>query len=112
MKQRYALLIFLFFSCASLAQVPYITLEQNIPNPFTGTTEINFSLSKPAHVIITVYDILGKEIIELVNMPLQQGLHSIAWSGKNEAGRPVAGGTYIYQLRAGDILITKRAILK
>lgn len=78
-------------------------LGQNYPNPATYTTQIDFSLGKPAQAQLTIYDLSGKVIAIPVNQNLGTGKYTVTF----DAGT-LAAGTYIYQLRAGDKVITKQ----
>jgi endonuclease/exonuclease/phosphatase family metal-dependent hydrolase len=81
-------------------------LEQNYPNPFNPSTTINFSIPKTTEVTLTVYNTLGQKVIELVNEQLETGYYSFNW----EAG-DAASGIYIYQLKAGEFIQSKKMIL-
>jgi photosystem II stability/assembly factor-like uncharacterized protein len=83
-----------------------ITLDQNYPNPFNPSTTIRFSIPEQANVSLIVYDILGRKIAELIDEQLQAGEYSQLF---NAAG--LASGIYLYQLRAGEYVQTKRLIL-
>jgi len=82
-----------------VSQVPdAFALYQNYPNPFNLTTSIRFSLDKPARVSLKIYNILGQEIIALLDKELSPGIHSIQWDGKNAAGQHVSSGLYFARL--------------
>lgn len=70
-------------------------LSQNYPNPFNPTTKINYELPKDSKVNLTVFDILGREIIKLVNQEQKAGYYTITTDAKN-----LASGTYFYRLIA------------
>jgi len=57
-------------------------LLQNFPNPFNPSTTINYSLQKPVHVKIIVYDILGNEVKTLVDKKQTAGYKSVIWDGR------------------------------
>lgn len=84
-----------------------VSLSQNYPNPFNPTTSIEFALPAAIDVRIVVYDIAGREIATLVNDHLSAGFHSVRWNGRNNNNISVASGVYIYQLKAGNRVITK-----
>ena len=89
-------------------------LEQNFPNPFNPATTIRYGLSIDSRVTLKIFNLLGKEIISLVNNePQKAGFHIAIWNGKNRGGQTVASGIYVYQLRAGDFGMSKKmAFLK
>ncbi len=72
-------------------------LRQNYPNPFNPQTTIQFQLTNPAQVKLTVFNVLGEEIKTLLDSPVSAGLHIEAWDGHDDFGRPAASGTYIYR---------------
>jgi len=74
------------------------SLYQNYPNPFNNTTVIKFILKTSGSVNITLYDILGRKIINLIDKDFYKGEHFVSWNGKNEFGKYVSSGVYIYRL--------------
>jgi hypothetical protein len=87
------------------------SLYQNYPNPFNSSTTIEYDLKQNSHVEIKIYDILGKEIITLVNNLESPGKKSITWDGIDKTGNPVSTGVYIYNLILGDKSYTKKMLL-
>ncbi|MCX6163857.1 MAG: T9SS type A sorting domain-containing protein [Ignavibacteriae bacterium] len=81
-------------------------LYQNYPNPFNPTTRIKFQIKDSRFVNLKVYDILGKEIITLVNENLKAGQYEVTF---NRANLP--SGIYFYKLTAGDFTDVKRMVL-
>jgi len=88
-----------------------IVLKQNHPNPFNPTTLIRYDLPEDAFVSITVYDLLGRQIINLVNDDMTAGYRSALWNGNDSFGRPVSSGMYIYQIQAGSFIQSKKMVL-
>jgi hypothetical protein len=87
-------------------------LFQNYPNPFNPSTNISFYVGTYGHTSLRVYDILGREIITLVNEVKPAGTYTVEWDGKDSQGKKVAGGTYFYQLKSGsNSKITKKMLL-
>lgn len=82
------------------------TLFQNYPNPFNPTTTVRFALPEPSEVQLEVYSILGQRIAVLSTGLKPAGYHSV----QLDASR-WASGTYIYRLRAGDRIFTKKLLL-
>ncbi len=83
-------------------------LYQNYPNPFNPATTINYSLPWESTVILKVFDILGNEIVVLVNEEKPAGQYEVTWS----AGA-LPSGVYFYQIRAGNFVeIKKMTLLK
>jgi len=85
-------------------------LEQNYPNPFNSKTVIRYGILKPCNVNITIYNSVGQKVTTLVKTPQSPGWYSVAWDGKDGRGIPVASGTYMYQIRAGGFLQSKKMI--
>lgn len=85
---------------------------QNYPNPFNLQTQIQFVLSQETDVTVKVFNILGREINTIVeNKILSAGLHSAEWNGKDKNGNVVPSGIYLYQVRAGSSVLTKKMSL-
>lgn len=88
-----------------------ITLEQNYPNPFNPQTTIAFELPEPGFVQLSIYDVSGQLISELVNQQLSAGTHNAIWDGRNMSGAQAASGVYIYQLKTATQLLRKKMML-
>ncbi len=77
-------------------------LRGNWPNPFNANTIIAFDLPQTAPVYLVVYDVLGRRVCALHRgNALSAGHHRTAWNGRDDEGRPVASGVYLYQLAVG-----------
>ncbi|MDP3682783.1 MAG: immune inhibitor A, partial [Ignavibacteria bacterium] len=87
------------------------SLLQNYPNPFNPETVISYQLSVNSKVILKVYDILGNELVTLINEEQLAGNHSVKFDATNSAIGGYASGVYFYQLRAGNFVETKKMIL-
>ncbi|MDP6613747.1 MAG: T9SS type A sorting domain-containing protein [Candidatus Marinimicrobia bacterium] len=77
-------------------------LHQNYPNPFNSSTIIRFSLEHRATVNLKIYDMLGRQVKQLVQGNLPAGEHDLHWYASNDLGSPVASGLYIILLRSDD----------
>jgi hypothetical protein len=86
-------------------------LDQNFPNPFNPSTEIQFQLPGKAQVRLVVYNILGQQVKELVNSEMNAGSFTATWDGKNDRGEYVGSGVYLYKIIAGNYLVTKKMLL-
>jgi hypothetical protein len=87
------------------------TLAQNYPNPFNPSTNIGFTLANKAHVTISVYNLLGQKITELVNRELEAGAHVVEWNGRDGSGKAITSGAYFYKMQAADFVQTKMMTL-
>jgi len=81
------------------------------PNPFNPVTTIRYQLPINSDVKMTVYDILGREVVVLLNDQKNIGTHAIQWSGTNRFGQNVASGTYFVVLNAGNYRQIKKVLL-
>ncbi len=81
-------------------------LDQNYPNPFNPTTNIRFSIPERSHVSLKIYDLLGKEIADLVSEEKSSGTYDVRFNGSN-----LPSGVYVYALRAKDVSITRKMVL-
>ncbi len=81
-------------------------LNQNYPNPFNPSTVITYALPKDANVSLKLYDILGREVISLVDVRQTAGYHQVTLDGRN-----LSSGAYFYRLTAGGFTETKRLLL-
>jgi hypothetical protein len=88
-----------------------LQLFQNYPNPFNPETEIRFDLPRASFVTIKIFNILGEEIRILASNGYPAGSHTIRWDGRDRFGCVVSGGTYIYQLKSGDVVQTRKMVL-
>jgi hypothetical protein len=94
------------------AAIPVVfSLAQNYPNPFNPTTTIKFTLPVAAKVRIIIYNILGQEVVRLVdNKILDTGWHSMQWHGLNRNHDRVASGLYIFRMEAKSNQGNKRFV--
>lgn len=86
-------------------------LYQNYPNPFNSTTTIEYDLKQNTNVEIKIFDILGKQVITLVNNIESPGRKSITWNGTDQNGNPVSTGVYFYNLVIDEATFTKKMLL-
>jgi hypothetical protein len=82
------------------------TLYQNYPNPFNPTTTIKYQIPELSFVIIKVYDVLGNEVVTLVNEEKHTGIYEVEFDG---IGKP--SGIYFYRLVAGSFLATMKMVV-
>jgi len=81
-------------------------LEQNYPNPFNPTTTIKFSVPTSGNVSLKVFDVLGNEVVSLVNENKQSGSYEVEFKADQ-----ITSGTYFYKLQARNFIETKKMIL-
>jgi hypothetical protein len=87
------------------------SLYQNYPNPFNPITTLRYDLPEQAFVTLTIYDMLGREITQLVSTTQEAGFRLVQWSGSDSMGRSVSAGVYLYQIRAGEFVQTRKMVL-
>ena len=87
------------------------TLHQNFPNPFNPYTNIRYDLPKNEEVQIEIFDMLGKKIRLLIYQKQIAGFHKVQWDGKDNLGRPVSSGMYLYMLKAGQFKKSKKMVI-
>jgi hypothetical protein len=93
------------------------TLEQNYPNPFNRSTErsrrspsttIRYQLPKTTQVLLKIYNTFGQEVRMLVNARQPAGVNSVVWDGRDESGKEVSSGIYIYRLQTGESIQSRK----
>lgn len=75
-------------------------LIQNFPNPFNAGTLISYRIPQTSHVVLTIYTLLGDEVIRLVDENQSAGIHRVQWNAKNALDEPLASGIYLYKIQA------------
>jgi len=81
-------------------------LMQNYPNPFNPVTRIAFQIKEATQVSLVIYDILGREVAELVNGEYSRGSYSVDFNGTS-----LANGVYLYRLTAGNFVMSRKMLL-
>ena len=86
-------------------------LYQNHPNPFNPLTKLNYDIPKASYVSLTIYDMLGNVVNNLVNAKQTSGYKSVQWDATNNQGQPVSAGVYFYSIEAENFTQTKKMML-
>ncbi len=81
-------------------------LSQNYPNPFNPTTSISFSIAERSNVSLKVYDVLGREVANLVSDVMEAGSHNVTFDASQ-----LSSGVYVYEIIAGDFVSSKKMML-
>lgn len=89
---------------------PAMTLNPS-PNPFTEATAISYSLPRSCRVQLAVYDVQGRLVRTLVDGEAAAGSHTVSWDGKDSDNNTVSAGTYFYQLRTPQAVLTEQMVL-
>jgi FlgD Ig-like domain len=85
-------------------------ISQNHPNPFNGTTYIEYDIPRASQVLIELYNPIGQKIRTLVSVTREPGRYRAMWDGRNESGENVATGIYYYRFVAGESRIVKKLL--
>lgn len=99
-------------SVGEIENKPYdYRLEQNYPNPFNASTMIRYSLREPTFVSLSIHNLKGEVVRDLVNGHQNEGEHSVLWNGNDDAGRLLTSGMYIYKLRVAGFSFSRKLLL-
>ena len=83
----------------------------NYPNPFNPITTLRYDLPEATNVTITVYDMMGRKVKNLINTNQNSGYKSVIWNGTNDNGEMVSGGMYFYSIKTNTFSQTKKMVL-
>ena len=86
-------------------------LQQNWPNPFNSETVISWFLLEPGPVRLEVFSLTGQRVAVLQQGPLKAGRHRVHWNGRDDTGRPLASGVYLYRLATDETVQTRKLTL-
>lgn len=86
-------------------------LDQNFPNPFNPETRIYFEIPQQHDVKLVIYNMLGQKVRTLINERFNAGYHIINWDGRDERGRICPSGVYIYRIKAGNFIASRKMIM-
>lgn len=95
---------------AGLEHPPVLSLAPNHPNPFHGSTRIQFTLMNAGPVQLAVHDAQGRVVAELMQGVLAAGTHELLWEGRDRRGRPVVPGAYFIHLSTPAASLTRKAL--
>ena len=87
------------------------SLSANFPNPFNPNTSIQYKLGDDVSVRFEVLNVAGQTVRLLVNDLQNSGQHTIQWDGRDDSGRKVSAGVYLYRLQAGSFMLTNKMLL-
>ena len=86
-------------------------LAQNYPNPFNSGTVIRFDLPQSQLVDLSLYNLAGQKVAAMVNGMRRAGTHTVRWDGRDDEGRALASGLYLYRLQAGGQVETRKLLM-
>lgn len=93
------------------SEKPVLALHANYPNPFNPTTSIRFSLPSDGFVELSIYNIQGQLVRQLISGFQNAGQHEVIWNSRNNEGLNVASGIYLYRLKFGNQILTRKLTL-
>jgi phosphodiesterase/alkaline phosphatase D-like protein len=86
-------------------------LDHNFPNPFNPETTLRYAIPNAGFVTLSIYNVLGQEVVRLVDSEQMPGFYAMSWNGKDASGQTVASGVYLYRIQAGDFHQTHKMML-
>ncbi|MCD6594414.1 T9SS type A sorting domain-containing protein [bacterium] len=96
-------------SSDNIATVPQdIVLRQNLPNPFNSSTVLEYGIPQKSDVRLSIYDVMGREICNLINCEMNAGFYRASWNGKDSHGSSMSSGIYFVKLKVGDEMRTMK----
>lgn len=96
----------------ALVELPKMfTLLRNYPNPFNPTTTIAYLLPAKGFTTLSIYNMQGQKVRELLSQEMPAGLHTVTWDGRDSSGRPVSSGAYFSSLSSGRVHAAGKMLL-
>ena len=92
-------------------RTPGIKLYSNYPNPFNPLTTIKFDLDRAGFVSLKIFNVLGQEVRVLLRKKMEAGAYQFDWDGKNDRGRALSSGIYIYRLQTENSSLSRKMLL-
>ncbi len=86
-------------------------IGSNYPNPFNPSTTIAFSIPRDSLVKLSVFNLRGQKIIDLLDEDMLRGHHKIVWDGKDKNKRRLSSGIYLLKLEAAGNISTQKVML-
>lgn len=86
-------------------------VSQNYPNPFNPSTTFKVSMPTEGDLTISIYNIVGERVRDIVYQRVPAGIHEVAWDGRNSNGAIAASGVYFYRVTAGEKTVVQRMLL-
>nr|MEE4267027.1 C25 family cysteine peptidase [Candidatus Krumholzibacteria bacterium] len=88
-----------------------LVAEGNHPNPFNPMTTIKFAVPRDGKVDVSVYDVAGRRVAQVLSEVMTAGRQSVTWTGRDDQGQAVASGTYFYRVNAGGETVVGKMLL-
>lgn len=87
-----------------------LSLGESGPNPFRLSTTISYAVPRRMRVRLAVFDMAGRQVVELVDRVVEAGSHTVQWDGSNGQRQPVARGVYCYRLESADGTLSRKVV--
>lgn len=87
-----------------------LAVSQNTPNPFNPRTLIPFTVTRDCRVTVEVFDLTGRMVTVLADGAFPAGTHALSWDARDDRGRVVSSGTYLYRVTAGKNSVTRKML--
>lgn len=95
------------------SRIRHIHLYQNVPNPFNPQTTIRFDLREGGHIVLAVYDLMGRRVRTLAQGLYTSGSHLVQWDGRNDRGQAASSGLYLVRLESeGQSQVKKMYLIR
>jgi len=99
------------FETSVTVPAAFLSLDQNVPNPFNPITRIPFTIPSPGYVSLQIYDPSGRRVRTLIDGAMGAGPSSALWDGRDDGGSDVAAGVYFCRLATGNRTLAKKLVL-
>jgi len=99
------------FEERTAGQPSLLALAQNYPNPFNSSTVIRFALPSSGPVELAVYNMAGQRVARLIDGSREAGVYTVGWDGRDDGGRALASGLYLYRLRGSSHMAARKLLL-
>ena len=86
-------------------------LYQNHPNPFNPSTQIQYALHKNSNVSLVIYDMLGKQVMQLIQQNQAAGFYQVTWNGRDADGNQVSSVVYFYRIQTNGFQQVRKMLL-
>ena len=87
------------------------SVSENYPNPFNPRTEFTISIPERSHVVVNIYNILGRKVASLAEGEYTAGRYRMEWAGKTDVNAVAPSGVYLLVVQAGNDMITHKMIM-
>ena len=87
------------------------SVSENYPNPFNPRTEFTVSIPERSHVVVNIYDILGRQVALLAEGDYPAGRYRMEWAGMTSMNAVAPSGVYLLVVQAGNDMITHKMIM-